>query len=135
MPIDFIPSNFDVSQFIVPNAGACQGYPVPHPGDEGKLRFDAAFSHLNYDCPVAKPGVPNSMPLMQWFGNTLGNAHSTYESLRATGDGSCQGGPINRSVYYTFALIDRAKNKVIRPACAVFYYSINRRDLKPFTSP
>lgn len=135
MEPDYIPSNFDVSQYLEKDPGSCVGYPSPNPGDEGKLRFTANVSHHNYDCPIAFPGQPGRMPLMQYFGNDKVDAFSNYQSMRTTGDGSCSGGPINRSSYYYPAILRPQNNKVMIPSVVIVYYTIIRRDLTAFTSP
>ncbi len=98
-------------------------------GDEGKLRFICEASHLAYDDPILAPGAAGTTHLHQFFGNTLTNASSTYQSLRVSGSGSCQGGPLNRSGYWAPAMIQTDTSKVVVPDYIEFYYSVNRLEL------
>ena len=90
-----IPTNFD-------RATEIERDPSPVARDnnvEGAFRFICQPGQLNWDDPIVYPGQPNAGPhLHQWFGNALGSALSTYESLRRAGESSCMG-PLNRSAY------------------------------------
>ena len=65
-----------------------------------------------------------------FFGNTLTNARSTYQSLRTTGGSTCGGGQINRSAYWFPAVL---KDNVaadggvaaIKSDFAIVYYSVD----------
>jgi Domain of unknown function (DUF1996) len=87
----------------------------------GNFRFLCSFSHLSYDDPIALPGQPGASHLHMFFGNSQADANSTYDSLRASGDGSCAGGAVNRSAYWTPAMLDGA-GKVVVADLAVIYY-------------
>lgn len=102
---------------------------------DGKLRFLCKFSHVAYDDPIVSPGVPGAAHLHLFFGNTLTNANSTYETLRNSGDGTCDGGPLNRTAYWMPAMLDSSVSKVRVPEYFEWYYQSNRRDLVDFTSP
>ena len=99
------------------------GHPIPALSTDstGNFRFICDFSHLNYDDPIVYPGAQGAAHLHMWMGNTLADYASTPNSLRTTGDGSCQGGPLNRSAYWSPALIDQ-NNMVVIPAYATVYY-------------
>lgn len=103
--------------------------------DDGKLRFICNFSHLLYDDPIVNPGVPGAAHLHLFFGNTTTDGNSTYASLRAAGDGTCDGGPLNRTAYWMPAMIDGSLSKVRIPIRFEWYYTMSRRDLTDFTSP
>lgn len=105
-------------------------------GQEGKLRFLCEFSHLGYDDPIVNPGQPGAAHLHLFFGNTLTNANSTYASLRASGDGTCDGGPLNRTAYWMPAMIDSSVAKVRVPLYFEWYYNnTERAKLVSYTSP
>jgi hypothetical protein len=89
---------------------------------EGKLRFLCIESHLGYNDPIVYPSQPGAAHLHQFFGNTLTNAYSDYSSLRTTGSGTCQGGPINRTAYWYPAMIRPQNNKVVKPSYVEMYY-------------
>ena len=83
------------------------------------------FSHLAYDDPIVFPGQPGKSHLHMFFGNTAANANSTYQSLRETGNGSCQGGPINRSAYWAPAVFNASGQVVVPDFISVYYKGTN----------
>jgi hypothetical protein len=90
-------------------------------GPIGAFRFICQPGQLNWDDPIVYPGQPNASPhLHQWFGNTGGNALSTYASLRSDGESTCMG-PLNRSAYWMPAMI-AGEDTVVRPDYLVVYY-------------
>ena len=108
-----IPSNFNVQAVVVPdNTGAI---PLPELADasEGAFRFVCSASHEAYDDPIVYPGQPGKSHLHEFFGNSLTNASSTYQSLRTTGDSSCLNAA-NRSAYWMPAMMN-SQAKVVRP--------------------
>lgn len=106
-----VPSNFDVNVWARPVE-----FPPSfnHPYSFGQFPAPCSFSHLKYDDPIQKPGQAGAAPLHVFFGNTTANASSTYQSLRSNGDGTCIGGPLNRSAYFMPAMIN-AQGKVVLP--------------------
>ncbi len=66
------------------------------------------------------PNQPGKSHLHQWFGNTGGNAASTYRSLRTTGESTCVN-ILNRSAYWMPAMLD-GKGSVVRPDYVTIYY-------------
>lgn len=116
-----IPSNFDVNDWIFATPGNPQ---CNVDGTDGKLRINCVPSHLAYDDPIVYPGQPGHAHLHHFFGNTLTNHSSTYASLRAAGDGTCSGGPINRTGYWHPAIIRPQNNKVVRPTSHTIYYTV-----------
>jgi Domain of unknown function (DUF1996) len=123
-----IPSNFDVNEWIWGTKGA-PGDNNCGPGAEGSgkpdvvgaFRFLCVPSHNLYDDPIVYPGRSGASHLHTFFGNTEANANSTYESLRTTGDGTCSGGPINRSAYWIPAMMNGG-GKVVMPDYVTIYY-------------
>ncbi len=103
--------------------------------EDGKFRFLCNFSHLNYDDPILFPGVPGATHLHLFFGNRSANYASTYASLRASGDGTCDGGPLNRSAYWMPAMIDTNLNQVRIPQDFQWYYVVYRSWLIEQVSP
>jgi hypothetical protein len=87
----------------------------------GNFRTICNFSHLAYDDPIVFPGQPGASHLHMFFGNTGANANSTYDTLRTTGDSTCQGGPLNRSSYWAPAVIN-TDGKAVIPDFATLYY-------------
>jgi hypothetical protein len=113
-----IASNFDVSRHLATGFGV-PASTADHPA--GAFRMVCDFSHLAYDDPIIYPGQPGRAHLHMFFGNTSANANSTYESLRQNGDGTCQGGPINRSAYWSPAVFNAAGQVVVPDFISVYY--------------
>ena len=65
-------------------------------GTPGEVRLTCGTSHHAYDDPIVYPRQPGVSHLHTFFGNTLADADSTYESLRGSGDSTCAGGPLKR---------------------------------------
>jgi hypothetical protein len=119
---DDIPSNFTVGDWL----SAAVGNPnCDLDGTDGKLRINCVASHLAYDDPIVYPGQTGAAHLHQFFGNSLTDANSTYTSLRTTGEGTCSGGPINRSAYWHPAMIRPQNNKVVLPQSYTVYYTVS----------
>lgn len=113
-----VPSNIDVNQYIATGGdipGSSAGDPT------GNFRLLCQFSHLSYDDPIMYPGVVGASHLHMFFGNTKADANSTYESLRTSGDGTCMGGPVNRSAYWSPAVLN-GDGKVVIPKFISVYY-------------
>ena len=124
-----IPSNFVVDDWINDSGGDTR---PAHNGfdDVGAFRFICKPSHNLYDDPIVYPNQPGASHLHTFFGNTLTNNASTYSTLRQTGEGTCSGGPLNRSAYWHPALrIDDGdgndlNDKIIMPDYAAVYYKM-----------
>lgn len=122
-----IPSNFDVSVWARPTKfPATRNYPQ----DFGQMPSPCSFSHLKYDDPIRMPGQVSAAPLHVFAGNRTANANSTYSSLRSMGDGTCFGGPVNRSMIYFPSVINGAGKVVLPDLVDVFYRGTT--DTKPF---
>ena len=109
------------------SAFVSSGGPIPpsSAGDPtGNFRFICTASHFAYDDPIGKPGQPGAAHLHLFFGNTAANAFSTYASLRAAGDGTCDGGQLNRSAYWVPALLDTSDVPQV-PEYITMYYKGN----------
>lgn len=111
-----IPSNFPLQGLLVDD-------PVPSSADPdtvGAFRFTCKPSHLAYDDPIVFPGQKGRTHLHMFFGNTLADANSTYESLRTTGDSTCNN-KLNRSAYWIPAMLN-GRGKVVMPENITIYY-------------
>ena len=116
-----IPSNFDVTQWIT------SGETIPPsaaPDVVGAYRATINVSHYAYDCPIAMQTVP----LQQYLGNSLTSDESTYQTLRTSGSGTSEGGPVNRSAYWYEALL--VGGQIAVPNSTALYYK-----RYPSTSP
>jgi len=87
----------------------------------GNFQLICTFSHFAYDDPIVAPGRPGQSHLHTFFGNTGADANSTYESLRTTGESTCQGGPLNRSAYWMPTVIDGSGRAVVPDLISVYY--------------
>ncbi len=117
-----VPSNFDVSDWLISawEQNPSSGYPA--------FRMFCSFSHLAHHDPIVDPGNENFMHLHMFFGNTAVDQDSTYQSLRATGDSTCDGGPLNRTAYWMPAVFDRAGDVVVPSRFELYYKAENAAD-------
>jgi hypothetical protein len=124
MQLSQVASNFDrlplLDRTCVLTRPLAECIPASSAPDVGAFRFVCNPSHELKDDPLVYPGQPGRSHLHQFFGNTLANANSTYESLRTTGESTCTN-KLNRSAYWIPAMLD-GKGKVVRPDYNVVYY-------------
>jgi hypothetical protein len=90
----------------------------------GSFRTFCAYSHLAYDDPIIFPGKRGAAHLHMFFGNVRADAMSTYQSLRTTGDSTCQGGDLNRTGYW-IPTVHNAAGQVVVPDYFELYYKGN----------
>jgi len=99
--------------------------PAPRPDNgtvgDGQFRAACEYSHFGYDDPIVFPGQPGRAHLHMFFGNTYVDANTTTNSLVNSGGGTCNGFELNRSGYWTPALLD-GKGNVIVPDSIILYY-------------
>lgn len=113
-----VPSNFDTTVW----ARATENPPQPNfPRNFGEIEVPCSFARLKFDDPIAQYGQFGASPLHVFFGNTYANANSTYTSLRSAGEGTCYGGPLNRTAYYVPAMMN-GKGKVVLPDFIDVFY-------------
>ncbi|MGL4611121.1 MAG: DUF1996 domain-containing protein [Trueperaceae bacterium] len=87
----------------------------------GSFRIFCEFSHFAYDDPLVYPGQPGAAHLHMFFGNTDVNAYSTYETLKDSGSGTCNGLELNRTGYWAPALFDTQGNVRVPDFIHVYY--------------
>ena len=92
---------------------------------DGQFRVACEYSHFANDDPIVFPGQPGRSHLHLFFGNTTANAHTTTDSLINSGGGTCNGFELNRSAYWTPALLDGAGNAVV-PDQIILYYKTKK---------
>ncbi|MGI9595386.1 MAG: DUF1996 domain-containing protein [Acidimicrobiales bacterium] len=88
---------------------------------DGQFRAACQYSHFAYDDPIVFPGQTGRSHLHMFFGNTDTNANSTTDSIVNSGGGTCNGFELNRSAYWTPALLDGAGNAIV-PDMIILYY-------------
>lgn len=120
-----IGSNFTVSSALQPSWGSGEIPASNSPDIVGAFRFICGAGQLAYDDPIVYPGQPGKSHLHQFYGNLGANANSTFASLRASGDSSCNnmgnGTAANRSAYWMPAMFD-GKGNVVQPDYVQVYY-------------
>lgn len=120
-----IASNFDVTTTLKKSWGSGAIAPEFTHDVVGAFRFICGAGQLRYDDPIVYPGQPGRSHLHQFYGNTAANANSTFESLRASGDSTCNnmgnGTAANRSAYWIPAMLD-GKGHVVQPDYVQVYY-------------
>ncbi len=132
-----IASNFKTEDWINTNPSTDVSNSYGHPDVIGAFRFICKPSHNLYDDPIVYPNQPGASHLHTFFGNTKADAYSTYQSLRETGDGTCSGGPLNRSGYWMPSLqlddgdSDHSNDKVVMPDYTIIYYKMLPEDGLP----
>ncbi|WP_197323377.1 DUF1996 domain-containing protein, partial [Staphylococcus haemolyticus] len=94
----------------------------------GAFRFLCTPSHNAYNDPIVYPGQTGKSHLHTFFGNTKADANSTYESLRTSGESTCNN-LLNRSAYWIPALLN-GQGKVVMPDYVSIYYK-----RRPSTDP
>ena len=115
-----IASNFDVDDELVPSWGNGNIPTSAAPDVVGAFRFLCSPGQIAYDDPIVYPGQKGRSHLHQFFGNTLTDADSTYQSLRTTGDSTCNN-KLNRSAYWIPAMLD-GRGHVVKPKYIFDYY-------------
>lgn len=100
-----------------------QPAPVPDNGSngDGNFRMACNYSHFSYDDPIVFPNQPGKSHLHMFFGNTGVDAYTDKNSLMNSGGGSCNGFELNRSGYWTPAMLDGKGNAVV-PDQIILYY-------------
>ena len=113
-------SGIDLAAYLTKSWGT-GAIALPEPsGLEGAFRFLCAPSHNAYDDPIVYPGQPGKSHLHTFFGNTGAGASSTYQSLRTSGDSTCNN-LLNRSAYWVPAMMN-GRGKVVMPDWVQIYY-------------
>lgn len=119
-------SSFNINDWLVADDTPPQYSTVLVRGErEGNFRNVCWASHLNYDDPIVYPGQQGKAHLHMFFGNTNSSYLSTEASLLNSGDGTCSGGPINRSAYWIPALMDTSGKARIASVINVYYKTQN----------
>ncbi|UZK67720.1 DUF1996 domain-containing protein [Sphingomonas sp. M1-B02] len=115
-----IASNFPTKPLLVPAWGTGAVPASAAPDVVGAFRLICTAGHVSADDPIVYPGQPGKSHLHQFYGNTQANASSTYESLRRSGDSTCEN-KLNRSAYWQPAMLN-GKGSVVRPDFVTIYY-------------
>ncbi|HEY4133518.1 MAG TPA: DUF1996 domain-containing protein [Gemmatimonadaceae bacterium] len=87
----------------------------------GSFRTTCSLAHMAFDDPIVFPGQPGKSHLHMFFGNTAISAYTDSSTIVTTGNSTCRGGILNRTAYWTPAMVDGAGN-VVMPDEATIYY-------------
>lgn len=88
---------------------------------EGQFRLACEYSHFSHDDPIIFPGEPGAAHLHMFFGNTEADAFTTEDELINSGGSTCNGFELNRSAYWTPALLDGRGNVVVPDSIIIYY--------------
>ena len=91
----------------------------------GNFRVTCQYSHFSYDDPIVKPGEVDGAHLHMFFGKTNTDAFTDEENIADSGGGTCNGFALNRSAYWTPALLDD-RDRVVIPKTILVYYKSSR---------
>lgn len=95
-----------------------------NPDDNANFRVLCQWSHFNYDDPILDQN--GTAHLHMYFGNTAADANTSSDKnsshfIAGSGGGTCSGFGINRSAYWTPALM-KGENQAIVPREIIVYY-------------
>jgi len=86
--------------------------PVGDDGWRGIFRINCDFAHASYDDPIVFPDQPDAAHLHRFYGNLEVDFATTFESLYAMPESSCQGNTVNSSAYWIPTLLAPAYDEV-----------------------
>jgi hypothetical protein len=104
--------------------------------EEGTFRLSCFPSHMSRDDPIVFPDQSGRTHLHVFFGNTGADAFSSVASVETSGATTCHGGTLNRSAYWTPALLSNT-GQPLWPMESSFYYKATalkgvRETIQPF---
>jgi hypothetical protein len=90
----------------------------------GAFRTTCELSHMNFDDVMVAPGVKGAFHLHQYVGNTAADADAQFEEGRIAevGDSTCRGGTVNRTAYWSPAMVDTRTGTPVVPDGFMAYY-------------
>jgi hypothetical protein len=132
-----------VNQALIPTGhrGVSEPLLIPakhdgvHKDGLGAFRTVCHISHYAFDDPIVYPNLKGVSHHHTFFGNVGVTFASTPESIRTTGNSSCDGGTLNRSGYWMPSIIDTATGAPLKPFRGIIYYKMGKvpgRFIQPF---
>ena len=88
----------------------------------GSFRTTCSLAKMDFVDPIVFPGRPGASHLHMFFGNTAVDANTNTSTIASTGNSTCRGGILNRTAYWTPAVIDTKTGEVVLPDEATIYY-------------
>ncbi len=78
----------------------------------GIFRINCDFAHADYDDPIVFPGEDDRAHLHRFYGNIYTDYTTTFESLYALPESSCQGNTVNSSSYWVPTVLAPSYNEL-----------------------
>jgi hypothetical protein len=100
----------------------------------GSFRTTCSMSKLLFDDPIVFPGQPGKSHLHMFFGNASVTGNTTSATIASTGNSSCRGGILNRTAYWTPAMVDASGNIVMPDEATIYYktgYNVDPTTIQP----
>ena len=92
-----------------------------HTDGSGSFRTTCSLAKFAFEDPIVYPGRSGVSHLHMFFGNTAMDANTTTASIVDAGNSTCRGGILNRTAYWTPAVID-GNGVTVMPEEGTFYY-------------
>ena len=117
----------DVSELMEPSSPEDGGSGADNGGrvGDGNFRISCQYSHFSYDDPILKPGEIDAAHLHMFFGKTNTDYDTDKDNIADSGGGTCNGFALNRSAYWTPALLNN-NGKAVIPEQIIVYYKSTR---------
>jgi hypothetical protein len=115
-----VQADLNIEDFVVSS-----GNPPKQVTNRSIWHVRCQVSHFAYDDPIVSPNQFGASHLHMFFGNTDANAFSTAESIRDTGSSTCDRDELNRTAYWTPALLDGDSKVIPSDTITVYYMSRN----------
>ena len=112
-------------------SGGGGGVPVD---GSGSFRTTCSLTKFAFDDPIVFNGQPGKSHLHMFFGNAAIDANTTSATIASTGNSSCRGGILNRTAYWTPAMIDASGNAVMPDEATIYYktgYNVDPAVIQP----
>jgi hypothetical protein len=100
-------------------SGAGDGVPTD---GSGSFRTTCSLAKMDFIDPIVFPGQRGASHLHAFFGNVAIDATTTASTIATAGNSTCRGGILNRTAYWTPAVIDTKTGNAVLPDEATIYY-------------
>lgn len=116
---------------LVPLAGLFALMPLASHAASGQSNVSCSYSHTLGDDAILMFGMPNHAMLHDFFGNTSTDAYSTYDTLQAKPETTCD----NKadSTAYWAPTMKLPSGEVVKPSYQKTYYQANSVEKYPLT--
>ena len=116
---------------LVPLAGLFALTPLASHAASGQSNVSCSYSHTLGDDAILMFGMPNHAMLHDFFGNTSTDAYSTYDTLQANPETTCN----NKadSTAYWAPTMKLPSGEIVKPSYQKTYYQANSVEKYPLT--